>query len=342
HDKNFIGNGYRSLFLSDFSAPYTFLKLTTNIWKIKYTNLFAELNAGYVNGQRFNSKILTLHHLSMNILPNLNIGLFESIMYGPKDSTSTNTRLQIDYMNPIIFLRYSEQYQGATSRNNAFIGMDLKWNFLKHFSLYGQLLLDEFVLDEVKGRTGWWANKQAFQTGLKYINAFGIKNFDLQSEVNYVRPYTYSHASNYTNYTNFNQALAHPMGANFVEWIGIARLQPVKKLFLTGKLFYIKTGEDSSTALTAINPNNNKGGNIFKSYTAVALANTHGNAMLQGIPTSIMILSLQVSYMVRHNLYLDLYLQYRSKTSTIESRSLTTQFVSGGIRWNIPWRLQEY
>jgi hypothetical protein len=220
------------------------------------------------------------------------------------------------------------------------MGFDLKWNFLHHFSFYSQVLLDEFVLKEVTKRTGWWGNKQALQMGLKYVNAFGLKNLDLQGEMNYVRPYTYSHETNFTSYTHYNQALAHPLGANFVEWIGIARWQPTKRLFLTGKLFYVKTGEDSSS--TAIDPNNNRGGNIFKSYTSVAGANTHGNTIGQGIATDIMMASVQVSYMLRHNFYIDVYLQYRSKNSAMPSRSLNTTFVSGGIRWNLPWRVQEY
>ena len=37
HGKNFIGDGYRSLFQSDVTSPYPFLKLNTKFWKIKYT-----------------------------------------------------------------------------------------------------------------------------------------------------------------------------------------------------------------------------------------------------------------------------------------------------------------
>ncbi len=43
YDKNFIGDGYRSLFLSDYSAPYLFLKINTRIWKLNYENHFMEL-----------------------------------------------------------------------------------------------------------------------------------------------------------------------------------------------------------------------------------------------------------------------------------------------------------
>ena len=38
--RHFVGNGERSLILSDFSNRYPYLRLTTQIWKFKYTNLF--------------------------------------------------------------------------------------------------------------------------------------------------------------------------------------------------------------------------------------------------------------------------------------------------------------
>src|SRR5690606_25152298 len=47
YDKNFIGNGYRSLFLSDWGNSNLFLKLNTKIWKINYQNLFMELMPQY-------------------------------------------------------------------------------------------------------------------------------------------------------------------------------------------------------------------------------------------------------------------------------------------------------
>ncbi len=39
-DKNFIGDGYRSLLLSDYAAYYPYFKIETNIWKIKYMCLW--------------------------------------------------------------------------------------------------------------------------------------------------------------------------------------------------------------------------------------------------------------------------------------------------------------
>ena len=48
YDKNFIGDGYRSLFLSDFGDSYLFLKINTKIWKFNYQNLFMELMPEFV------------------------------------------------------------------------------------------------------------------------------------------------------------------------------------------------------------------------------------------------------------------------------------------------------
>ena len=50
YDRNFIGNGYRSLLLSDFSNNTLFLNLNTRIWKINYQNLFMELHTAEPRG----------------------------------------------------------------------------------------------------------------------------------------------------------------------------------------------------------------------------------------------------------------------------------------------------
>lgn len=213
YDKNFIGNGYRSLFLSDFGNSYLFLKINTRIWKLNYMNLFMELvpqtidiNSG---NKLLDNKYAAIHHLSMNVTPWLNVGIFEAVVFGRRN------RFSLSYLNPIIFLRASEQQNG--SADNALIGLDFKANVARRFQFYGQVLLDEFFLKEIRAGNGWWANKFGVQVGGKYINAFGLKNLDLQGEMNFVRPFTYSHFDSVSNYTHYNQPMAHPLGANFVS-----------------------------------------------------------------------------------------------------------------------------
>lgn len=48
-----------------------------------------------------------------------------------------------------------------------------------------------------------------------------------------------------TNYVHYSQPLAHPLGANFREGIGIVRYQH-KRLFITGIFGAMQYGQDRS------------------------------------------------------------------------------------------------
>ncbi len=330
HDKNFIGNGYRSMILSDFSNNYLFLKLNTRVWRINYQNIFAQMNGDILNfaDDLFPKKYFAFHHLSVNLTRNLNIGVFESVVYG-RDSVG-NGRFDLNYLNPIIFYRSVEQQLG--SLDNSIVGLDFKWNFLRHFSLYGQFVLDEFLLSRVKERKGWWANKQAGQIGLKYIDVAGIPNLDLQLETNIARPYTYSHETIYTSYSHYNLPLAHPLGANFYETIGILRYQPLDRLQLIGKLIYAKYGTDE--------PGTNWGTNVRKSYKNIQ--QEFGNKIGQGVSTQLAYADFTASYMLKHNLFIDAKAVVRRLNSANDELDLNSYIGFLALRWNIAQRLQEF
>jgi len=320
YDKNFIGNGYRSLFLSDFSNNILFLKLNTRIWKFNYQNLFMELNATEPRGpdRLLKKKYAAMHHLDVNIGKSLNIGLFEGIIFGRPD------HFEFGYLNPIIFYRSIEQQNG--SFDNALVGLDVKANLAHAIQLYGQLLVDEFVLSEVKQNNGSWVNKWGVQLGAKYIDAFGIKNLDLQLESNHVRPFTYSHSDSIANYTHYNQPLAHPLGASFQEFIGIARYQPAPKWYLEGKLFFWKQGTDTSNTVSY-------GSNIFLPYTF----RNRENEFQTGedlYPGKTFTASFLLSYELKQNLFIDLSAYYRKYDLSATSTLTKTTAVSLGIRLN--------
>ncbi len=328
YDKNFIGNGYRSLFLSDFSNNTLFLKLNTRIWKINYQNLFMELNATEPRGadRLLKKKYAVMHHLDVDLTKSLNIGLFEGIIFGRPD------HFEFGYLNPIIFYRSIEQQNG--SFDNSLVGLDAKWNVKHAVQLYGQLLLDEFVLSEIKRNRGSWVNKWGIQAGIKYIDAFKIKNLDLQLESNRVRPFTYSHVDSVSNYTHYNQPLAHPLGANFQEFIGIARYQPAPKWLLEGKLFYWKQGIDSSNTVSY-------GSNIFLPYTF--RSRDYGFHIGEDVyQAKTFIASFLLSYELRQNLFIDLSAFYRKYDVAATSTSNKTTVISIGIRLNAARRQFEF
>lgn len=331
YDKNFVGNGYRSLLLSDFSAPSTFLKIQTKVWRIQYTNLYTELVAdapfssfGSNGTAEFPKKFLTAHHLSVNVTDNFNIGIFEAIIFNRGDSTGT--AFEWNYLNPIIFYRSIEQYTG--SPDNALFGFDWKWNITKGVQFYGQGLLDEMVISELRAGNGWWGNKFSIQAGGKYYNAFGISNLDLQVEYNVSRPFTYSHESIFTNYAHYRQPLAHPLGANFKEAVFIARYQPIPKLYLSGKFIASQYGTDPT--------GQNLGADILKDYTA--RTQEYGNTLGQGISNDQLFADLTASYMLKHNLFIDLRHIYRKRDRSDPALTSTTNFSSIAIRLNVAGR----
>jgi hypothetical protein len=332
HDKQFYGNGYRSLILSDFAANALFAKFNTRVWKINYTNSYMQLTADAVGTNRvYPKKYAVFHHLGINITDNLNIGLFESVVYGRRDGYKNDT-FDLSYLNPIIFYRWVEQQVG--SADNSIIGFDWRWNFLKKFQFYGQFVLDEFKLSEMRAGNGWWGNKNGWQAGMKYIDALGIKNLDLQAEYNAVRPYTYSHFidASLSNHAHFNQALAHPLGANFREFIGIARYQPIPRLMLTGKMIYVQQGLDGR--------NENWGSNILLDNTT--RQQEYGNKIGQGIASTLLFGDFTASYQLKHNLFIDLKQVIRHLQSDDAARNSNVSFTSLAVRLNIAQRLHEF
>ena len=322
YDKNFIGNGHRSLFLSDFSNNMLFLKLNTRIWRINYQNIFAELYNAHVPGgdKLVGKKYAALHHLDISINKWLNIGLFEGVIFGRKD------RFEFGYLNPVIFYRSIEQQNG--SFDNSIIGLDAKANLAKRVQVYGQLSLDEFLLSEIKKNRGWWANKFGIQTGAKYIDAFGIKNLDLQIEHNRVRPFTYSHRDSVANYTHYNQPLAHPLMANFKEFIGIARYQPAAKWLIVAKLIAYQQGRDSNSV--------SYGSNIFLPNVPPYRTMDFGFNIGSGWQTNVFYGSFLVSYELKENLFLELNAVTRKQeTKTAPITSTNSSVISFGVRWNM-------
>ncbi len=326
YDKNFIGNGYRSLFLSDFGNSYLFLKIRTQIWKLSYHNLFMELVPQTVNisagNKVLDKKYAAIHHLSINVTPWLNLGLFEAIVFGRKN------KYELSYLNPVIFLRGAEQQTG--SADNAMVGFDFKANAGHQGQFYGQILLDEFVLKELRARNGWWGNKFGLQFGAKYIDAFEVNQLDLQTEINLVRPFTYSHFDSVSNYSHYNQPLAHPFGSNFVEAIGIVRYQPHLKWSGQVKLIFWKQGVDST--------NSNFGSNIFKLSQSRSLGD-YGYSLGGGVKGSGLNLSTLVSYEWKENLFVDGSLMFRHWKGTFTENTL---MINVGIRLNMFRREYDY
>jgi hypothetical protein len=335
--KNFFGDGISSLFLTDNSSNMPFMKIQTRIWKLNYECLYLELTPQYVKGADHvnEHKYSTMRYLNVNATRWLNIGLFEAQVFGRTGG------YEISYLNPVILSTAMSRYNGAGDKS--LLGLSAKAIVAHNFQFYGQFILNEFKIKELTGGNKWYGNKWGVQMGGKYFNAFGLKNVDLQGEIDAVRPYVYSAQDTIANYTNYNQPLADPLGSGFVKAIGQVRYQPVKNLTVTARITYYMRGNDTGSA--------NLGNNVFKAYPTAAYQ--YGVKMINGPQSDCKIASLNVSYQVRRNMFLDCGGVYRnyvnvdnvypvSSTTGTAASALTTTYVYFGIRINASRRAYDF
>ncbi len=283
--KHFIGDGYRSLILSDIGASYPYFKLNTKFGNVKYFNLYTTfLNPNMQDFGR--KKHSAIHFLSYDVSNYVNIGIFESILWQSK-SELANKGFEFAYLNPVIFYRPVE-FSKQSNKANALMGITSNIT-ISNFNIYTQFLLDDLNISRQKDSDdnfegGFFQNKFGYQIGLKAR----FPNSVFLIEYNQVQPYTYGHRTILQNYSHLNQALAHPMGANFKELIFLYELNFNNWEFRFTNIFN-RVGLDSL--------NTHYGQNIFQSDFEASSGGqlSYGNYNGQGISTDFLISQFEIS-----------------------------------------------
>lgn len=256
--KNFIGDGYRSLLLSDASFNYPFWKITTTFGKkdqFQYTKLNASLSSvtrreeSSSNEALFVRKTMSVHYLSWLATKWLNIGLFESTLWHTEDTSGTKP-LQFQQFNPIIGINTITTITDDANHSN--IGLNLKIKLPIDLILYSQFVYDGNQYEKTTG----------YQIGMRYA---GIKNLTFQSEMNVMsNPNNSVYEPQLEQFTNYNESLTHPLGNNFNEILGIINYK-YKRIFIELKGIMATSTNSSDQKLYTIqshlgflvNPKNN-------------------------------------------------------------------------------------
>ncbi len=323
HGKHFVGDGYRSLLLSDNAFNYPYIRITSTFGKFQYTNLytsFMNLTDGGVatppNTERlFQKKAGSFQYLSWNVHRRVQLGLFQGMIWERADNMNRQ-HVDASFFNPIIFANAMEY--GLDGTNNILIGSTLRLKITNSISLYGQYMVDD------DGSKGTVNNKNGWQAGLKYFDLFTVKNLHLQVEMNRVSPYSYSSKVPEQNYSHYNQPLAHPLGANFSETVVLLDYR-TGDFFTEVKLNMAQIGKDST--------GRNFGSCIFNpdansySYSNVSF--------LQGVKTSLSYKDFKIGYLINPGTNLNIVLGIslrEEKNALIDNK---TTFVYFGIRTSL-------
>ncbi|EDM37172.1 hypothetical protein PBAL39_05218 [Pedobacter sp. BAL39] len=325
YDKNFIGDGYRSMLLSDVAANYSFLRVRASLGNIQYQTIFGYmLDPGapkLTNDRRLGDrgKWAAMHYLDWNATNRFSIGFFQAVTWADAE-VEGKRGFDFNYVHPFIFLR-SVESANTTSPDKMRLGLNAKYEVLDKTTVYGQFMIDEFTAKEFFSNKGYWANKWALQVGLRGADLFKVEGLNYLAEFNTARPYTYAHFDRVSNYAAMNQPLAHPMGANFRELLGIMNYS-YGRFDFQGQLMYARYGQDAD--------DQNYGKDIFKSYNSVE--SQYGNFIGQGIKTNLYFGEARVSYLLnpKYNLRLELGGVYRRESADIGRTS--TGLITFGLR----------
>jgi hypothetical protein len=296
-DKTFIGDGYRSMLLSDYASPYPFFKLTGTLGNVRYMAMWTYMNdpAGTSQFGIDRKKFGVFHYLDWNISNRLSIGFFDNVIGYFTDDNGAKRPFDFNYINPIIFMKPVNN--SSDDPDKSLLGATAKYKITNGITVYGQFALNEFHSKDFFSSDGASDNKYGWQLGFRGADLFGVKSLNYLVETNNAKPYTYSARSAIENYSENGEPLAHPWGANFRELVGLLNYT-YNRFDFSGEADYGHYGLDMNEL--------NYGKDIFELYTSPA--KTFGNYTGQGLTTNMYYLEGKVAYLLnpKYNLRIEL------------------------------------
>lgn len=220
---HFIGNGYRSLLLSDHSTATPYLKINWEIsprWSYHFIakrnkNLYRKPVYQTVEGA-YENKFFSVAYLNFKATKNFTLSLFSAGNNLRGDSLVKHP-IQTQMWVPLPLVN-TDLFQQSNSTLNGIAGLNLDLALTKK-RIYGQL-----VVDKIKA-----THLFAGQVGIHLFDVWKIPAFHVQWEVNYVPQSFYSSENPKLAYSHYQLPSAHPRGNNFVE--GLLRMDYEYKRF---------------------------------------------------------------------------------------------------------------
>jgi len=212
---------FGSLFLNSYAPPFDYVRFDAAIESkrharaVYYTFLHGWLESNLpadslyqlpdgrprtLNAEEF----LSAQRLEIRPRGNLLLGFSQGVIYGDRG-------VQLGYVTPLNFL-YSVQHSND-DKDNLLLAFDGTWRPVHGLKLYGELLLDDVLVDDLFRSTG--NNKSAFTVGAQGLIPQSFwRHFDATLEYTKIRPFVYSHFFTVNTYTHWTSPLGYTLEPN--------------------------------------------------------------------------------------------------------------------------------
>lgn len=313
---HFIGNGQRSLLLSDFSSPFPFVNFRTTFWngRIQYNAMYSihqnlyRLREFSTPEATYERKLGAHQYLDVSVTKNWQIGLFYGSLWNRVDSTGMQA-LNYLYFNPLIL---SNALVNTNSMGrNQITGLNTNIAFgMTNF--YGQLVLQE---DFSMG---------GFQFGFRSYDLL-VPKLDVQVEYNQVLQNTYLSNEDRMNWSSNNLPLAHPLTAGFRELIAAISYQH-NRFFVTNRLTYSARDRNDD----------------FQIGTEILEAKGELLFPPGFYQNHVVMNQLEIGYRFNKQNNLQLFMGHTYRNETVYTNRPTTNYVFAGIRTRLNNKTQNF
>jgi len=221
------GPGFHSgLALTRNMPPADMIRLSSHFRRFAFSSAHLFLRSP------LGAKYLAAHRIDLLLLPQLQFGAGETVVYGGRD-------IEMDYLNPLMLYHIAEHHLGDRDNNTLFF--NLSCTLLPGARLYAEYFIDDMTSTE--SLTRYFGNKFAFLTGALWSDPLGVKNLDLRLEYSRVEPFVYAHHDSINIYTNYDKVIGHWLGPNSDSAYLLAGYQLGRDLRLEASFERIRKGE---------------------------------------------------------------------------------------------------
>ncbi len=312
---HFVGRGYRSLLLSDFSTNYPFFKTEVNFWnnRIQYSAIYAIHQNLYrlleftSTEATFERKIGTYHYLDIALSKNIQIGFFEGSHWRRTDSLGT-VQPNLLFTNPVIFANTA--VNGFESNGfKSILGINASATIGKEL-LYGQLVFDNAQLG-------------GYQVGLKFYDLF-VEKFDGGIEYNHAELDTYLSSERRYNYSHSNLPLAHPLVAGFDE-ITVNLSFERNRFFVQNRFTYSQRMQNDSIRI---------GNNIILPSSDIVATDNRISTILYN--------QFEIGYRFNKNYNLQAFIGHLYRNETLPTNNPLTNYTYIGVRTQLKNKISNF
>ena len=316
------GNSFHNnLALSNNSPAFSYIGLSSKFKGINFTYIHATLlnDSASVEGAskevRNQQKYFAGHRVDVSLFKGTtNIGLTDIVIYGDRNT-------ELSYLIPVNF--FWTIGHNLCDRDNSLLSIDFKTTFLKNFTFYGSVLIDELRFGELGKK--WWANKHILQGGIRWSTYAVSLPVDIQAEFTAARPWTYTHETITTNYTNNALCLGFPYGPNS------------QLLFLRGDTYFSRRSrlsiEFHNLKHGIDEPGKVWGGDPTTSYSQRDATYNHSTKWLMGKIKTTQRVKVEASYEIFNETFLLFSFDFYS--NKIDGKRKEDFFTNIGIKINI-------